>query len=112
MKKYYFKESGKELEFGDYIKLDLTKDTEDGHTRYHHIEGKFIPELVDVLLEEGVIEESEEEDEENTLDFLDEDFINGILEANEELEKRVDTLEGEVKTIKLALTALSQSKDI
>lgn len=111
MKKYYFKESGEELEFGDYIKLDFTKDTEDGHTRYHHLECKFIPEVIDLLLEEGIIEESEEE-EENTLEFFDKDFINGILEANEELEKRVDTLEGELKTIKLALTALSQAKDI
>lgn len=107
MKKYYFKESGEELKFGDYIELDLTKDTKDGHTRHHHFECKFLPEFVDFLLEEGVIEE-----EEDTLDFLDKDFINGILEANEELEKRVDTLEGELKTIKLALTALSQAKDI
>lgn len=55
MKKYFLKDSNEELKFGDIIELDFTKDTEDGHTRHHHLECKFIPDLIPLLLKQEII---------------------------------------------------------
>ncbi|WP_308395835.1 hypothetical protein [Prevotella sp.] len=65
MKKYFMKDSGEELKFGDMIELDFTKDTSDGHTCHHHLECKFIPGLIPMLLEQGIIEEKEFENKNN-----------------------------------------------
>lgn len=59
MKKYFMKDSGEELKFGDMIELDFTKDTDDGHICHHHLECKFIPGLIPMLLEQKIIEERE-----------------------------------------------------
>ena len=59
MKKYFLKNSNEELKFGDIIELDFTKDTKDGHTRYHHLECKFIPDLIPLLLKQEIIIEKE-----------------------------------------------------
>lgn len=86
-------ETAEELEFEDMIVLDLSHDMKDGHTKHHHLECKFIPELVPVLLEEGIIEEKEVE-EDKPLDFQDDyPMIEELLKANQNLEKRVYTLE-------------------
>lgn len=61
MKKYFLKDSNEELKFGDIIELDFTKDTEDGHTRHHHLECKFIPDLIPLLLKQEIIIEKEVE---------------------------------------------------
>ena len=86
-------ETAEELEFGDMIVLDLSHDMEDGHTKHHHLECKFMPELVPILLEEGIIEEKEVE-EDKPLDFQDNcQMVDDLLKANQNLEKRVCTLE-------------------
>lgn len=93
MKKYFLQETAEELEFGDMIVLDLSHDMENGHTKHHHLECKFMPELVPILLEEGIIEEKEVE-EDKPLDFQDNyPMIDELLKANQNLEKRVYTLE-------------------
>ena len=90
MKKYFMQETAEELKFGDMIVLDLSKEMENGHTKHHHLECKFIPELVPILLEEGVIKEEEVEDE-TPLDFQDEDenelyaLLKEMIKANEKL---------------------------
>ena len=56
MKKYFLKNSNEELKFGDIIEMDFTKDTEDGHTRHHHLECKFIPDLIPLLLKQDCLE--------------------------------------------------------
>lgn len=86
-------ETAEELKFGDMIVMDLSEDMEDGHTKHHHLECKFIPELVPILLEEGIIEEKEVE-ENKPLDFQDDPpMMEKLLKANQNLEKRVYTLE-------------------
>ena len=86
-------ETAEELEFGDMIVLDLSHDMENGHTKHHHLECKFMPELVPILLEEGIIEEKEVK-EEKFLDFQDNPpMIDELLKANQNLERRVYTLE-------------------
>lgn len=86
-------ETAEELEFGDMIVLDLSHDMENGHTKHHHLECKFMPELVPILLEEGIIKE-EEVKEDKPLDFQDDpSMMERLLKANQNLEKRVYTLE-------------------
>lgn len=93
MKKYFLQETAEELEFGDMIVLDLSHDMENGHTKHHHLECKFMPELVPILLEEGIIKEKEVK-EEKPLDFQDDSpMIDELLKANQNLEKRIYTLE-------------------
>lgn len=86
-------ETAEELKFGDMIVLDLSHDMENGHTKHHYLECKFIPELVPILLEEGIIKE-EEIKEDKPLDFQDDcPMIDELIKANQNLEKRVYTLE-------------------
>jgi hypothetical protein len=93
MKKYFMQETAEELEFGDMIVLDLSEDMKNGHTKHHHLECKFMPELVPILLEEGVIVEKEVK-EDRPLDFQDNcPMVDDLLKANQNLEKRVYTLE-------------------
>lgn len=93
MKKYLMQETAEELEFGDMIVLDLSHDMQNGHTKHHHLECKFMPELVPILLEEGIIKEKEVE-EDKPLDFQDNcPMVDDLLKANQNLEKRVYTLE-------------------
>lgn len=110
MKKYFLQETAEELEFGDMIVLDLSHDMENGHTKHHHLECKFMPELVPILLEEGVIVEKEVK-EDKPLDFQDNDapypLMEEVIKANEELELRVDKLEREVITLRQSIASLA-----
>lgn len=103
-------ETAEELEFGDMIVLDLSHDMENGHTKHHHLECKFMPELVPILLEEGVIVEKEVK-ENKPLDFQDNDtpytLMKEIIKVNEELELRVDKLEREVITFRQSIASLA-----
>lgn len=108
MKKYFIAETDEELVFGDTIQLDLTKKTKHGQ---HTIEGEIkLSELsLPLLLELGVVEEREvEEEEDNTseedlLDFDDEtscEALEALEEDFETLEKRVESLEQEIRQLK------------
>lgn len=118
MKKYFMKGTEDELQFGDMIELNLVKE-EDGRKVHSHLECKFIPELIDMLLENDVIEvvEDEEKEEEEGLEFADDDsLIDDILEDIENIEKRLDILEESnkktLKTIEKAYEKLDALLDI
>lgn len=110
MKKYYLQGTAEELEIGDMIELDLTKDLPNGKVRHHHLECKFIPELIPLLIEEGVIEVQEvkekkpkkqdtsKEDNSNALDM-----IEALAQQNMKLASRVDALEQIVKKLSLLI---------
>ena len=102
--------TAEELKFGDMIVLDLSHDMENGHTKHHHLECKFMPELVPILLEEGIIKE-EEVKEDKPLDFQDDDtscpLMEEVIKAKEELELRVDKLEREVITFRQSIASLA-----
>ena len=107
MKKYFLQETAEKLEFGDMIVLDLSHDMENGHTKHHHLECKFMPELVPILLEEGIIEEKEVE-EDKPLDFQDNcSMIDELFKANQNLEKRVYTLEKAVVKLREMVASLA-----
>lgn len=100
-------ETAEELEFGDMIVLDLSHDMENGHTKHHHLECKFMPELVPILLEEGIIKE-EEVKEDKPLDFQDDcPTIDELLKANQNLKKRVYTLEKAVIELREMVASLA-----
>ena len=70
--KFFMAGTDDELQFGDTIEVDLTKEAGKNHVKHHHIECKFHPMLVDILLEKGIIEEREVEEE--MLDLADDDI--------------------------------------
>lgn len=63
MKKFFINGTNDQLVFGDTLELDLTHEG-DGNTVKQHVSCKFVPEIADLLLESGVIEEREVEEEE------------------------------------------------
>lgn len=112
MKKYFMKGTDDEIQFGDMIELDLTKDLPDGKVQHHHLECKFIPELVPLLLEEGVVEGKIEE-EELPIDFHDDNcpMMEELVKANETLEHRVYNLEKVVNKLKSLIDSLTKQKN-
>lgn len=111
MKKYFMNESREELTFGDQLVLDLTEDMKNGHVKHQHLDCKFIPELIPLLLESGVIKEEviddEEDDEEEEtngkpLDFVDDDecencdecpMLCALYGAHQDLSERIAKLQ-------------------
>lgn len=100
MKKYFMRGTEDELQFGDMIELDFTRDTKGGVV-HHHIECKFLPELIPTLLEDEAIEEREiEEEEADTPDPEDCPILEELLRANEALELKVENLESAIDTLR------------
>ena len=99
MKKYFMKNTEDELQFGDMIELDFTKDMPDGNVKHKHLECKFLPELIPMLLEEDIIEVVD--DEEEPTEETPEDCcpIEQIIIAQEDLELKVEKLEKIVKEL-------------
>ena len=108
MKKYFIAETDEELVFGDTIQLNLTKKAKHGQ---HTIEEEIkLSELsLPLLLELGVVEEHEVEEEEdntpedNLIDFGDEtpcEALEALEEDFEKLEEKVEYLEQEIRQLK------------
>ena len=103
---YILSKTSEVLNIGDTIVLDLTKDLPVGNVEHHHIECKFIPQLIPLLLEQGIIEEVEEKKSPKasecrmTYTLQELVHINKALSAKvETLSTRVDTLEQTVKKV-------------
>lgn len=114
MKNYFMSGTDDQLNFGDMIELDFTKDMPNGSTAHHHMECKFLPPMIPLLLELGAIEEREVEEEtkREILDFCDEEddcIIEEILKQNETLEKRIEMLEHLTETINKRLAGALQT---
>lgn len=115
MKKYFMKDSGEEVKFGDMIELDFTKDTEDGHTCHHHLECKFIPGLIPLLLEKNIIEEKElkEDKDENTETSDNEDceIANMILSILETFALKFKQMDDKINTLNKIVNELKDNKN-
>lgn len=100
MKKYYLVESGEEIKFGEILVLELTKEGKNS-TIHKHMEVKFIPELVDILLEQGIIKEEDVENKEEddvTFEWEEDNsalgkLLQSMIMTTEDLEKKVEELE-------------------
>lgn len=112
MKKYFLKGVDEPLEFGDDLSFDFVKEGNEGQSITKHVNCKFIPELVDLLLEEDVIEEKEvEEKKPETIDFSGdgdpdeddtcplEDVIDNLITLEEDTRKRLVELEKKVNKL-------------
>lgn len=107
MKKFFMNGTNDQLVFGDTLELDFTHEG-DGNTVKQHVSCKFVPEIADLLLESGVIEEREVEEEINTpendpLDFVDEtpcEALEALEEDFDVLESKVESLEQDIRWLK------------
>lgn len=115
MKQYFVQKTNEEIQFGDILDLALEK----RHgivTEVRHLTCKFMPELVPLLLEEGIIMEKEVKNEktdtesgsENEFDttFMTTFFnlMDCMMETFEDLELRVDKLEEKIESLQKALS--------
>ena len=111
MKKYFIKETDEVLEYGDVLELGLVKEVEGGHITCEK-EIKFLEGMEDFLLDLGVIEEREVDDD--LLDFEDEErchLLDALCEDFEILEERVDKMEGVINEIyELITNSLKEEK--
>lgn len=95
MKKYFIKQTGEVLEYGDVISIAFEKKDETSYTRCEK-EVEFTKGMEDILEELGIIEGKEEED--SLIDFDSPcKSLQELLEDFEELEERVDKLESLVE---------------
>lgn len=110
MKKYFMKDSGEELKFGDMIELDFTKDTNDGHTCHHHLECKFVPGLISMLLEQEIIKEEEFKDENtDTPSNENYDIAKDIISIIETLSLKVQKMESTIVNLNKIIRKLQHN---
>lgn len=110
MKKYFLKNSNEKLKFGDIIELDFTKDTEDGHTRHHHLECKFIPDLIPLLLKQEIIVEKEVEDKDT--DTSDDDCLETaqmIISTLEAFDRKIKQLDDKIASLNKTIKKLQHN---
>lgn len=98
MKKYFLKDTEEELQFGDQIKLDFTEDMEDGHVTHHHLDCKFVPELVPMLVAQDIIDVVGEEPI---------DFEEGC--PVHQLDGEIEVLKDTVKSLQEAIATLQKT---
>lgn len=105
MKKYYLQETAEEIKIGDMIELDLTKDLPNGNVKHYHLECKVIPELIPLLLEEGIIvkEKPKKEDVPSHEECTIEECIGTLLSDVKELHNHVNALEKWMKELSLLM---------
>lgn len=100
MKKYFMQGTADELHFGDVIELDVTKSLPSGKVRHHHLECKFLPELLPLLLEEGIIEEKEiEEKKPAAASYANATLIEELLSVLNALKTCTGKLSGIIDTL-------------
>lgn len=95
MEKYFYTETDESVSFGDVLRLVLNKNIEGGKVTIEK-DVEINESTLDFLIEVGVIEAHETEEEEHILDFSEEELCNPLtylIEDFEKLEKRTDELE-------------------
>lgn len=129
--KYYMFGTDDEVQFGDHIEVNFTEDTDKGTTKHYHFDCKFIPELVDMLLEHEVIEaeETEEDDEEAPttteggsdfdvdMDTLIKDYLkatdterNKMIEVLTEISNSLTSISEDIKTTNKLVKLIVEEK--
>ena len=108
MKRYYIKGTDEELKVGDIVELNFVRVYKDGdEEEFFSMEKEVDEELIDRYIKEDFLETFQDKEDDDPIEFVDEDeTIDALIEANEELEKRTESLEDEVKRLKKALNLL------
>lgn len=99
------KETSEEVNLGDTLILEFTKDVK-GKTIHHHYECHLIPELIPMLLKQGIIEEKEVE-EKVTAEVI----VAELIKTHEELELKVEKLEKKVSALLSQLNSFCNKKN-
>ena len=98
MKKYLLKGSNDVVNFGDVIEIDAVCAMPNGNTRHKHLECKFLPELLPLLLEQGIVHEDVAGGAEDSAeDVTPCDTLLKVLESLEALKCRVSSLEKKIE---------------
>lgn len=108
MKKYFIAGSDEELEFGDVIALDLTKETKHG-THCVESEVTFSPDILPLLLEIGAVEEK---DEKNLIDFSEDEPSDELDELYERIEDIEASMEAQGEMIDEMMEGIKSLVDI
>ena len=108
MKKYFIAGSDEELEFGDVIALDLTKETKHG-THCVESEVTFSPDILPLLLEIGAVEEK---DEKNLIDFSEDEPSDELDELYERIENIEASMEAQGEMIDEMMEGIKSLVDI
>ena len=100
MKKYYMKETGNEVNFGDTLELDFIKKTKNG-VEHEHIKCPFHPSIIPLLKKKALLVEKEVKDVKDEEDFIKKtlDLISKLVVLYQNLEKRTTELEEEVSKL-------------
>lgn len=108
MKRYYIKGTDEELKVGDIVELNFVRVYKDGdEEEFFSMEKEVDEELIDRYIKEDFLETFQDKEDDDPIEFVDEgETIDALIEANEELEKRTENLEDEVKRLKKALNLL------
>lgn len=111
MRKYFMQGTANEVELGDTVVWDNIDEMEDGHNLHQHLECVFNEHTLPILLEKNIIEESEDgedtpDEEEETLDFMDE---CPIVENFNALEEKVNAIEHTVAEIASVVAELADT---
>ena len=106
MKKFFIKETDEVVEYGDVIQISFNKVLEDGEVNVEK-EIKLSPATIVMLLELGIIEEKDVEDN-NLIDFSEEDdevecpfgeILDEIIEETKKINKKISKLEEKTATL-------------
>lgn len=108
MKKYFIAGSNEELEFGDVIALDLTKETKHG-THCVESEVTFSPDILPLLLEIGAVEEK---DEKNLIDFSEDEPSDELDELYDRIEDIEASMEAQGEMIDEMMEGIKSLVDI
>lgn len=104
MKKYYLQDTAEELKIGDMIQLDFTEDKPNSHVKVYSMEVKFIPPLIPLLIEQGVVCVKEVKEKKPSQPCTTaSDIIKGLIGKTQALEERVESLTQMVKEMILLL---------
>ena len=112
MRKYFMQGTTNEVENGDVVVWDNIDEMEDGHNLHQHLECVFNEHTLPILLDKNIIEESEDEEEdtpneeEETLDFMDE---CPVIENFNALEGKVNAMETTLTEIAKVVADLADS---
>lgn len=119
-KKYFMAGTDEEVMLGDVVETELVKDFKDGRKLTRVVEFKLTEDTLPIALEMGIIEEGCDEEEEGKNDLIDfdddEDFdllqeaLDDLIEDHVNLEKRVESLEKQVKALSEAKTKNASAK--
>ena len=99
MKKYFLKETGEQVKIGDIVVLNLEGTNKKRGKINAHLEVKATPLMLSLLIDEGIIEERDLEEEVKGIKFNVEELKKHTTESKinarlDELDERLTELEG------------------